>query len=62
MFYKLTKDATPEQLKQAGIGEHFVDHDRALFYHVKELQYHPKPKRPDPVYAKKLQEIWRTVW
>ncbi|NBJ68300.1 MULTISPECIES: manganese catalase family protein [Clostridia] len=33
MVYKLTKDATPEQLKQAGIGEHFVDHDRALFYH-----------------------------
>lgn len=28
-----------------------------LFYHVKELQYHAKPERPDPVYAKKLQEI-----
>nr|WP_310795346.1 manganese catalase family protein [Laceyella sacchari] len=31
--YKLTKDATPEQLKEAGLGEHFVDHDSALFYH-----------------------------
>lgn len=33
MVYKLTKDATPEQLKAAGIGDHFVDHDRALYYH-----------------------------
>jgi len=29
---KLTKDATPEQLKAAGLGENFVNHDRALFY------------------------------
>ncbi|MCC2251405.1 manganese catalase family protein [Virgibacillus sp. AGTR] len=28
-----------------------------MFYHVKELQYHAKPDRPDPVFAKKLQEI-----
>ncbi|SET98081.1 Mn-containing catalase [Salinibacillus kushneri] len=28
-----------------------------MFYHVKELQYDAKPERPDPVYAKKLQEI-----
>jgi Mn-containing catalase len=28
-----------------------------LFYHVKELQYDAKPDRPDPVYAKKLQEV-----
>jgi Mn-containing catalase len=28
-----------------------------VFYHVKHLQYHAKPERPDPVYAKKLQEI-----
>ncbi|SFA85483.1 Mn-containing catalase [Lentibacillus halodurans] len=28
-----------------------------MFYHVKELQYHAKPEKPDPVYAKKLQEI-----
>jgi spore coat protein JC len=33
MVYKLTKDATPEQLREAGLGDHFVDHDRALFYH-----------------------------
>lgn len=33
MIYKLTKDATPEQLKEAGIGEHYVNHDNALFYH-----------------------------
>ncbi|PPA69562.1 manganese catalase family protein [Jeotgalibacillus proteolyticus] len=28
-----------------------------MFYHVKELQYHAKPERPDPLFAKKLQEI-----
>lgn len=33
MIYKLTKDATPEQLKAAGLGAHFADHDKALFYH-----------------------------
>jgi len=32
MIYKLTKDATPEMLKEAGLGEHYVNHDRALFY------------------------------
>ena len=33
MVYKLTKDATPEQLKEAGLGAHYADHDKALFYH-----------------------------
>lgn len=28
-----------------------------MFYHEKRLQYHAKPDRPDPVYAKKLQEV-----
>ncbi|MCU9613560.1 manganese catalase family protein [Caldibacillus lycopersici] len=28
-----------------------------MFYHVKELQYHAKPERPDPIFAKKLQEV-----
>ncbi|MFC5711308.1 manganese catalase family protein [Thalassorhabdus alkalitolerans] len=28
-----------------------------MFYHVKELQYHAKPDRPDPIFAKKLQEV-----
>lgn len=32
MVYKLTKDATPEQLKAAGLGEHYANHDGALFY------------------------------
>ena len=32
MIYKLTKDATPEQMKAAGLGDHYVNHDRALFY------------------------------
>nr|WP_302104463.1 manganese catalase family protein [Polycladomyces sp. WAk] len=33
MVYKLTKDASPEELKEAGLGDHYADHDRALFYH-----------------------------
>lgn len=32
MIYKLTKDATPDQLKAAGLGAHYVAHDSALFY------------------------------
>lgn len=28
-----------------------------MFFHDKRLQYHAKPERPDPLYAKKLQEI-----
>ena len=33
MIYKLTKDATPDQLKAAGLGDHYVNHDHAVFYH-----------------------------
>jgi spore coat protein JC len=32
MIYKLTKDASVEQLRAVGLGDHFVSHDRALFY------------------------------
>ena len=32
MIYKLTKDATPEQMREAGLGDHYVIHDSALFY------------------------------
>lgn len=32
MVYKLTKDATPDELARAGLGEHYVNHDKALFY------------------------------
>jgi Mn-containing catalase len=28
-----------------------------MFYHIKELQYQAKPDRPDPLFAKKLQEV-----
>lgn len=28
-----------------------------MFYHDKRLQYRAKPDKPDPVYAKKLQEV-----
>ncbi|SHN22880.1 manganese catalase family protein [Gracilibacillus kekensis] len=28
-----------------------------MFYHIKELQYPAKPDRPDPVFARKLQEV-----
>ncbi len=32
MVYKLTKDATPEQMEAAGLGAHYANHDKALFY------------------------------
>ncbi|MEF2968859.1 manganese catalase family protein [Paenibacillus sp. M1] len=32
MVYKLTKDATMEELKAAGLAPHYVNHDKALFY------------------------------
>ena len=28
-----------------------------MFFHVEELQYQARPERPDPLYAKKLQEM-----
>lgn len=28
-----------------------------MFYHIKELQYIAKPDRPDPLFAKQLQEV-----
>lgn len=33
MVYKLTKDATPEQLRKVGLGGHFVDHGKDLHFH-----------------------------
>lgn len=33
MVYKLTKDATAEQMKEAGLGDHYADHGKALFFH-----------------------------
>ncbi|MCM3631203.1 manganese catalase family protein [Paenibacillus glycanilyticus] len=32
MVYKLTKDATPRQLQEAGLGENFVNHDNGMMY------------------------------
>ncbi|MED4581906.1 manganese catalase family protein [Brevibacillus choshinensis] len=32
LVYKLLKDATPIQMREAGLGAHYADHDKALFY------------------------------
>jgi spore coat protein JC len=32
MVYKLTKDATVEQLKAAGLGDHYANHGKSMFY------------------------------
>jgi spore coat protein JC len=32
MVYKLTKDATVDMLKAAGLDDHYSQHDRALYY------------------------------
>ena len=33
-----------------------------MFYHVKQLQYRAKPERPDPLFARKLQEVLGGQW
>ena len=33
-----------------------------MFFHDKRLQYNAKPERPDPLYAKKLQEVLGGQW
>lgn len=33
-----------------------------MFFHVKELQFQAKPDAPDPIYAKKLQEVLGGQW
>jgi Mn-containing catalase len=33
-----------------------------MFFHTKEFQYHAKPDRPDPVFAKQLQEVLGGQW
>src|SRR3954463_14637993 len=33
-----------------------------MFRHTKQLQYHAKPDRPDPLYAMKLQEVIGGQW
>ncbi|TLS35470.1 manganese catalase family protein [Pseudalkalibacillus caeni] len=33
MVYKLTKDATPDQIKEAGLEGHYTNHGVSLFYH-----------------------------
>ncbi len=32
MIYKLTKDATPEEMEAAGLGAHYANHEKSLFY------------------------------
>jgi len=31
MIYQLTKDASPEEMKAAGLGAHFTEHDNAIY-------------------------------
>jgi spore coat protein JC len=32
LVHKLVKNATPQQMKEAGLGSHYADHEKALFY------------------------------
>lgn len=32
LVHKLVKDATPDQMRAAGLGSHYADHGKALFY------------------------------
>src|SRR5690554_1546073 len=38
-------------------ASHRYVQEMTMFFHDKHLQYHARPENPDPVYAKKLQEI-----
>ncbi|HEX6012721.1 MAG TPA: manganese catalase family protein [Geminicoccaceae bacterium] len=33
-----------------------------MFFHTKHLQYHAKPDRPDPIFARQLQEVLGGQW
>jgi Mn-containing catalase len=44
-------------LSRFAAGDPDSKEQATMFFHVKELQYQAKPERPDPIYAKKLQEI-----
>jgi Mn-containing catalase len=33
-----------------------------VFFHTKHLQYHARPTKPDPLYARKLQEVLGGQW
>lgn len=39
------------------MGNQKKEEEIPIFYHIKELQYQAKPERPDPIFAKKLQEV-----
>lgn len=32
LVYKLTKNATPDEMRRVDLGGHYADHDKALFY------------------------------
>jgi Mn-containing catalase len=33
-----------------------------MFFHTKRMQYHARPAKPDPLYARKLQEVLGGQW
>src|SRR5690606_36732334 len=51
-----------------GLDSNAIPHPRRtpggvpMFFHDKRLQYNAKPERPDPVYARKLQEVLGGQW
>lgn len=44
------------------VSDNLRSERRLMFYHVKELQYHAKPERPDSVFARMLQEVLGGQW
>jgi Mn-containing catalase len=44
----------------AGAGPSFWE--PSMFFHRKQLQYHARPERPDPLFAKMLQEPLGGQW
>src|SRR3954470_8857829 len=63
----LQQPATPAVMVAAGPSRGSrtsskTTEERQMFFHDKRLQYNAKPDRPDPLYARKLQEVLGGQW
>jgi len=61
----LTSSVGPERKARAALAPaivSIVSKGDAVFYHVKNLQYNAKPERPDPFFARRLQEVLGGQW
>src|SRR5918996_6438634 len=57
-------DGGRRRSRRSGIGIFLSRQEQEfrMFFRQNRLQYHAKPERPDPVYAKQLQEVLGGQW